>query len=188
MKSSKILGGIAAIIGAIFVVVGVVAWIFVANMLSAQQITVAEAAHHDADSTPISLAWPLSAQPGTKMNNPLGALAQAEIIGVHAQDSAWDALEQGGVDLSGLEHKDMTYATVSPSNFPGATDDQATLISAQRTALNQAAGLQSSLFTSVLAFGVSLFAVGTGVTAILLGLGVMKNAGRREEDDVVIEA
>lgn len=43
--------------------------------------------------------------------------------------------------------------------------------------------LRSSLFTSVLAYGVSLFAIGVGVWMLLMGTTMV--VGARKEDDVV---
>ena len=121
----RIVGLIAMIAGAIFAVVGVVAYVAVQQTLSDQKITVAD----DAD----MLA-------GKPVNGPFTAYAQAMVIGKHAKDIG----------------KGKTYAEL-PQDDPN------------RDTVMTASFLQASLFTSVVAFGVSVLAVVLGILLMLVG-------------------
>lgn len=89
---------------------------------------------------------------GEVVNGPIDAYCQAEIIEQHALD-ATDGL---------------TYAEME-------RDDP------RRDVAMNASFLQSSLFTSVLAFGVSAMAGAVGLLFILIGLG-MRDVARRTAD------
>jgi hypothetical protein len=80
---------------------------------------------------------------GDEVDGPFSAYAQAEVINKHALEAT------GG----------KTYAEL-------AQDDPI-----RQTAM-QASFLRASLFTSVVAFGVALMAVGVGVTLILISLAL----------------
>lgn len=113
------------VLGVIFIVVGVVAWIAVSIKLRAEGITVSEGA-------PFLEGWEVA--------GPLTAFAQADIINTHAL-----AMTDG-----------LTYAQL-------AQDDP------MRATVMNASFLRASLFTSVISFGIALFAIGVGVVSILLG-------------------
>lgn len=113
------------VLGVIFIVVGVVAWIAVSVKLRAEGITVSEGA-------PFLEGWEVA--------GPLTAFAQADIINTHAL-----AMTDG-----------LTYAQL-------AQDDP------MRATVMNASFLRASLFTSVISFGIALFAIGVGVVSILLG-------------------
>lgn len=115
----------AIVLGVIFIVVGIVAWIAVSVTLRAEGITVSEGA-------PFLEGWEVA--------GPLTAFAQASIINTHAL-----AMTDG-----------QTYAQL-------AQDDP------MRATVMNASFLRASLFTSVISFGVALFAIGVGVVSILLG-------------------
>ena len=115
----------AIVLGVIFIVVGIVAWIAVSVTLRAEGITVSEGA-------PFLEGWEVA--------GPLTAFAQASIINTHAL-----AMTDG-----------LTYAQL-------AQDDP------MRATVMNASFLRASLFTSVISFGVALFAIGVGVVSILLG-------------------
>jgi hypothetical protein len=192
-KSVKIFGVIIAIVGAIFAGVGVTAWVYTATSLSAQGITVPnfpEAGTNGSDSFFRTFA-------GDSVNNPLAALAQAEIIGIHQQNGAVGTITANkdlltSLGVTGIDNPadtKWTFAALSGINSAvnGAVQDgsmdaeTAAPLLALRNTANQASGLQSSLFTSVLAFGVSLFAVGVGAVSILGGLGLVKVAGKKAD-------
>lgn len=82
---------------------------------------------------------------GSAVNGPISAYCQANIINHHALEAT------GG----------KTYAEL-------AQDDPA------RTTAMTASFLQASLYTSVVAFGVALMAVGIGAVFILLGIVVLR--------------
>ncbi|RZU63949.1 hypothetical protein EV379_0238 [Microterricola gilva] len=113
------------VLGILFIVVGVVAWIAVSIKLRAEGITVSEGA-------PFLEGWEVA--------GPLTAFAQADIINTHAL-----AMTDG-----------LTYAQL-------AQDDP------MRATVMNASFLRASLFTSVISFGIALFAIGVGVVSILLG-------------------
>jgi hypothetical protein len=77
---------------------------------------------------------------GAQVSGPFSALAQAEAINMHATAMA------DGKTYAELEQDDPIRATVMDASF-----------------------LRASLFTSVVSFGVSLFAIGTGIIFVLLG-------------------
>lgn len=118
------------IAGAVFAVVGVVAYVAVQQTLSDQKITVSD----DADNFA-----------GKQVNGPFTAYAQAMVIGKHAKEIG----------------KGKTYAEL-PQDDPN------------RDTVMTASFLQASLFTSVVAFGVSALAVVLGVLLLLLGWGLRR--------------
>lgn len=77
---------------------------------------------------------------GSKVAGPLTAFVQADTINIHALKAT------GGKTYAELDKDDPLRATAMNGSF-----------------------LRASLFTSVIAYGVALFAVGVGVVAILLG-------------------
>jgi len=84
---------------------------------------------------------------GQQVTGPLTAWVQADIINTHALAAS------GG----------KTYAELPQ-------DDEA------RTTVMQASFLRASLFTSIVAYGVALFAAGMGVLAILFGWAFLRLA------------
>lgn len=77
---------------------------------------------------------------GARVTGPLEAFVQADVINGHALKAT------GGKSYAQLGKDDPLRATAMTGSF-----------------------LRSSLFTSVIAFGVALFAIGVGALAILLG-------------------
>ena len=80
---------------------------------------------------------------GQEVSGPFTAYCQAQIIEEHTLEST------GGLTYAELEREDPLRETAMNASF-----------------------LQASLFTSVLAFGVSAMAVAVGVLFILIGLGI----------------
>lgn len=113
------------VIGVIFVIAGIVAWIAVSIKLGAEGITVSDDAPFFA---------------GAPVTGPLTAFAQADVINSHALNMS------NGLTYAELAQDDPLRATVMNASF-----------------------LRASLFTSVISFGVALFAVGVGVVSILIG-------------------
>jgi hypothetical protein len=81
--------------------------------------------------------------PGREVDGPFTAYCQAEIIQVHTLEAT------GGMTYAELDREDPVREVAMDSSF-----------------------LQASLFTSVLAFGVSAMAVAMGILFILIGLGI----------------
>ena len=84
---------------------------------------------------------------GDDVNGPFSAYAQAQIIDHHALEAT------GGKTYAELEQDDPLREVAMNASF-----------------------LRASLFTSVVAFGVALMAIGLGVTLILVGLALMSVA------------
>jgi hypothetical protein len=82
---------------------------------------------------------------GNDVDGPFAAYAEAEAIEEHALDAS------GGLTYAQLDREDPTRETVMTASF-----------------------LRSSLFTSVVAFGVAFFAAGLGVILILVGLALLR--------------
>lgn len=140
-KLSKILGIVTLVFGVLFIATGATAWFLVSDQLKDEQITVSGDA-------------PFAA--GKTVGGPITAFAQAEVIKMHALESS----------------NGETYATLgSLSREAEAAGDTAAAeeYKAQRTNMMNASFLRSSLFTSVLAYGVSLFAIGVGAWMLLAG-------------------
>jgi hypothetical protein len=85
---------------------------------------------------------------GEPVDGPLTAYAEADAIEGHALEAT------GGLTYAELERDDPTRETAMTASF-----------------------LRSSLFTSVVAFGVALMAAGLGVVLILIGIALIKLAG-----------
>lgn len=124
-RKVRILAIFAMVVGAVFIVAGIVAWIAVSVQLAAENITVSDDAAFLA---------------GSRVQGPLSAYAQAEVINHHALAMS------DGKTYAELAQDDPTRDTVMNASF-----------------------LRASLFTSVVSFGVALFAVGVGVLSMVFG-------------------
>ncbi len=154
---------LSILVGLAFIVTGGVAWGLVSNQLAEENITV-----------PDDAPW----SQGEVVNGPIDAFAQAEIIKEHA--------------LAGSDGK--TYAElgglVREAEAAGDTE-AAEEYQAQRNSNMNGSFLRASLFTSVLAYGVSAMAIATGLTLLLLGLALNKLASlakrRHDRDDHYVD-
>jgi hypothetical protein len=88
-----------------------------------------------------------SAFQGQQVTGPLTAWVQADVINHHALEAS------DGKTYAELDQDDPVRATVMQASF-----------------------LRASLFTSIVAYGVSLFAVGVGVLSILFGWAIHRLA------------
>lgn len=138
---ARLVAVLCIIFGIVAVGGGVTTWAMVTTQLSAENITVPK------DSPLV---------PGAKVQDPISAYAQAEIINHHALTAS------GG----------KTYAElgtmITEAKNAGDTAKADELTAARNTMMN-ASFLRASLFTSVLAYGVSLLVIGLGVMFLLLG-------------------
>lgn len=103
------------------------------------------------DRQEITVAEDASCLAGQQVNGPFTAYCQADIIEEHTLNST------DGLTYAQLDQDDPRRELAMNSSF-----------------------LQASLFTSVLAFGVSAMAIGMGVIFILIGLGIRDVAERTE--------
>ncbi|MDQ7993788.1 MAG: aromatic ring-opening dioxygenase LigA [Propionicimonas sp.] len=126
-KKVRLVGLLSIILGAVFILAGLVTWGAVTSQLAAENITVSGDA-------PILAGAPVA--------DPVTAFVQANVINHHALEAT------GGKTYAELDREDPLRATAMNASF-----------------------LRASLFTSVIAYGVALFAIGVGVLAILLGWG-----------------
>ena len=146
----KMVGLLSIIFGVVAFIGGVATWSTVTSQLAAENITV------PADSPLV---------PGAKVQDPISAYAQAEIINTHATKAS------GGKTYAELG------AMITEAKAAGDTA-KADELQVTRNTLMNASFLRASLFTSVLAYGVSLLVMGLGVMFLLLGwaLGALGKA------------
>ena len=123
-----LLGTLVLVAGIILAVSGAGTWAMVQTSLNDERITVAEDAAHFG---------------GKRVNGPLTAYYQADIIEHHALEAS------SGKTYAELDRKDPTRATVMNASF-----------------------LRASLFTSVVSFGIAAMAMGLGVVFVLIGLAL----------------
>ena len=86
---------------------------------------------------------------GQSVTGPFQAYCEADIIAVHALEAT------GGKTYAELDREDPLREVAMNGSF-----------------------LRASLFTSVLAFGVSAMAIGVGIVFILIGVALLNLAGR----------
>lgn len=158
----KIVALIVAIAGAIMVISGAVAWGVTSSQLAAENITV------PADSEFMGGAFA-----GKKVTGPLSAFAQAATIQQHT-----DAMTQG-----------QTFAELGQAvREAGEGTEEAAKLQELRNTVQQAAFLRASLFTSVLAFGVSALVMGAGVLFGLIGWAMLPKKEAKVVKEQVADA
>ena len=139
--------GIASfVVGLVLLIAGVGTWTMVSSQLADEQITVTEDARWFA---------------GEQVRGPLTAYSQADIINTHA--------------LAATEGRTYAELGEAMSEVEPGSEEHAEL-QAQRTTVMNASFLRASLFTSVLAFGVSVMVMGLGVILALTGLAIRRLA------------
>ncbi|HET6531173.1 MAG TPA: aromatic ring-opening dioxygenase LigA [Actinoplanes sp.] len=131
-RMSRTLALIIVVAGALMFIAGAATWTMVRNQLADEKITVADDARWFA---------------GDRVDGPLTAYSQADIINHHALDAS------SGKTYAELDREDPVRATMMNASF-----------------------LRASLFTSVLAFGVSAMAMGIGLLLGLIGMALMSAA------------
>lgn len=140
-KTAKVAGIISIIIGLVFIVAGGVTWGVVTSQLRAENITV------PGDS---------SLMPGARVQGPISAFAQAQIINEHAL-AATDG------------HTYAELGSMANEAADAGDEELAQQYRDQRATVMNASFLRASLFTSVVAYGVALLVVGLGALSILNG-------------------
>lgn len=160
-------GWFVTIVGVIMIICGISVWVYTSSSLSDQGIKVAAVTKDD----PGSFA-------GETVNSPWTALAQANAIQHHTDTATGDRTyaEIPGVTLIPSYSVDADgKVTVTQNvkdadgNLVPATEQQIKDAAARPTAQTGAL-LQSSLFLSVMAFGVAFLIFGLGIVFIVLGL------------------
>ncbi|MGA4668215.1 hypothetical protein ACPCG0_00185 [Propionibacteriaceae bacterium Y1923] len=156
-KPAKIIGIVSIAAGLVMVIAGIVTWNIVTSQLKQEQITVPG----DADKV---LGMTVA---GKKVQGPITAFGQAETINKHALAGAeGKTYAQLGADQS-KARADLEAATNdSEREAAQAALDKATQ---QRNTAMNAAFLRSSLFTSVVTYGLSALVVGLGLMFGLIG-------------------
>ena len=160
MKSSKIAGVASFIAGILMLVSGAFAWGITSTQLSAENITVANDA---------------PAFGGSKVAGPLTAFYQAEAVKKHTQEAS------GGLTYAELGAK----VQEARSSGDTATADQ---LQQTRTMVETGNFVRASLFTSVMAFGVSALVMGAGLLFSFLGWGLYRLSVSRTQDVEAQEA
>lgn len=145
----RVIGLLAIIAGAIMIVAGGVTWGAVSSQLASENITVPDDAAFAA---------------GTKVDNPISAFAQADIINKHALAGS------GGLTYAELGTKARELQEA------GASEEEVAEVQAQRTSVMNGSFLRASLFTSVVAYGVAALVVGLGVLFVLVGWALRRLA------------
>ena len=148
MKATKIVGIVSIIAGVVMIVAGALTWGMVTSQLKAEKITV-----------PGDSALMGGAFAGKPVGGPLTAYAQADAINMHAMKAS-----------DGKTYAELG-ALATEAKEAGDTA-KAEEYQAQRNTVMNGSFLRASLFTSVIAFGVALFAIGVGALSILLGWGI----------------
>lgn len=133
--TARVMGILTVIAGIVLMVSGAVTWFTVSNQLAEEQITVADDA---------------SCAAGAKVDGPIAAYCQAQVIQKHALKTT------GGKTYAELGRDDPLRATAMDASF-----------------------LRASLFTSVVSFGVAAMAAGIGLVCVFIGVGLISLAKRR---------
>lgn len=133
---ARIAGTIAVVVGLLLSLAGATTWVVVRQNLVAENITLSEDA---------------AAFAGNRVDGPIDAWLQANVINEHAL-----AMSEGKT-YAELDREDPIRATVMNGSF-----------------------LRASLFTSVVAFGVSALTAGLGLIVALLGWALRALAAKPE--------
>jgi hypothetical protein len=152
----KVLGILVVIAGVILVVAGAITWAAVASNLAKEDITVSPDAAHFA---------------GQQVDTPWEAWAQADIINHHAL-TASNGLTYAQLG-SAITAQQNTLKAQGKTPEEIAADPSVTTLQSQRSTVMTASFLRSSLFTSVIAFGVAVFAFGVGIISLLVGWALL---------------
>ncbi|GIJ24172.1 aromatic ring-opening dioxygenase LigA [Micromonospora lutea] len=121
----RVLSVLVIVAGVVMLLAGAATWLTVQQQLADERITVSEDAKWFA---------------GEKIDGPLTAYAEAEVIERHALEAS------GGRTYAELDREDPTRQVVMTGSF-----------------------LRASLFTSVVSFGVAALAMGLGLLLAIIG-------------------
>ncbi|MBN9375637.1 MAG: aromatic ring-opening dioxygenase LigA [Cellulomonas sp.] len=153
----RVLGILTVIAGAIFVIAGAVTWGAVSANLAAEKITVSPDAAHFGNQA---------------VNSPWTAWYQADAIKHHSLKASNNlTYAELGAAITAKQN-DLKSQGMSATDIAKNTD--VVTLQGQRSTVMTGSFLRSSLFTSVIAFGVALFAFGVGVVALLVGWALVR--------------
>jgi len=138
----RVVGLLTMIAGIVLILAGGVTWGAITSQLSAERITVPQDAAFAA---------------GSKVNNPISAFAQADIINKHALAAS-----------EGLTYAELG-AKATELEKAGASQEEIDAVKATRTTVMNGSFLRASLFTSVVAYGIAALVIGLGIIFILQG-------------------
>ncbi|MCX4387863.1 aromatic ring-opening dioxygenase LigA [Micromonospora peucetia] len=130
----RLLSLLVIVAGVIMLIGGAATWFTVQSQLADERITVSADAEWFA---------------GEKIDGPLTAYAEAEVIEKHSLEAS------GGKTYAELDREDPTRQTVMTGSF-----------------------LRSSLFTSVVSFGIAAMVMGLGVVLALIGYALLSLSRR----------
>lgn len=155
----KLIALFTILAGLIMIVAGAATWTLVTTQLKAEHITVSAVTEEE----PGALAEKPVAGPFT-------AWAQANAINHHAlAASEGKTYAQIGDDSKALKAK---LAAAGTSEADIAVDPDVLALAAARTSVMNGAFLRTSLFSSVIAYGVAAMAIGLGLLFALLGFAL----------------
>ncbi|MFZ1382589.1 MAG: hypothetical protein WAS54_07390 [Scrofimicrobium sp.] len=154
----KFVGWALTTIGIVMIVAGTSAWFVVGGQLKSQDMSVPGDAMSNA---------------GKPVAGPITAWSMQETIQMHA-DKATD----------GQTYAELGTVVNEAKEQYGEDSEEAAAAQGLRNTQMNASFLRASLFTSILAYGVSLLVVGTGVSVLLAGTVFLQ---RRKDEVVKVE-
>lgn len=179
-KPAKIVGILSYLAGLVLIVAGIATWVLITTNLAEQRITVAR------DSPTLA---------GAPVAGPFTAFAEAQIINEHAVEStggktyaelgaAQTTVKQQAADAGIKDIASTDPAVVAQDSTNPAYRDlkaQYEQLTAQRDTAMNGSFLRASLFTSVVAYGVSALVIGLGVMFLLLGWAMRSLAAKVQD-------
>jgi hypothetical protein len=156
-RTVRVLGILTVIAGAIFVIAGAVTWGAVASNLAGEKITVSPDAAHFGNQS---------------VNSPWTAWYQADAIKHHSLKASNNlTYAELGAAITAKQN-DLKSQGMSDADI--AKNSDVVALQGQRSTVMTGSFLRSSLFTSVIAFGVAFFAFGVGVVSLLVGWALVR--------------
>ena len=143
MKATKIVGVLSIVAGIIMIVAGALTWGTVTSQLQAERITV-----------PGDSQFMGGAFKNKEVGGPLTAFAQAEAINMHAMKAS-----------EGKTYAELGALVTENKDNPEVAEKY----QAQRNTVMNGSFLRASLFSSVIAYGVSALVMGLGVMMLAFG-------------------
>ena len=160
-KPVAIIAILSMVAGLVLIIAGGVVWGMISSQLKDEAITVSAVTEEE----PGALA-------GKPVAGPFTAFAQANAINHHAlAGSDGKTYAEIGAEVAALKAADAE-----------GNADEIEALGEQRTTVMNGSFLRASLFTSVVAYGVSALVMGLGVMFILLGWSQWLLAGARAEN------
>jgi hypothetical protein len=153
----RVLGILTVLAGVIFVIAGAVTWGAVSANLAAEKITVSPDAAHFGNEA---------------VNSPWTAWYQADAIKHHSLKASNNLTyaELGAQIIA--KQNDLKSQGMSADDI--AKNPDLVTLQGQRTTVMTGSFLRSSLFTSVIAFGVAVFAFGVGIVSLIVGWALLR--------------